>query len=130
MPPQLGAVYYMLAAQDMDRAVAFWRDAIGLDVKSQSPGWSELTFPGLASAVVALHAGGSGELNRTGLGFDVADIAAACAEVERAGGRVTMPPTDRPDEGIVLADLVDPEGNTFMFSARFGGSGSGGGQAG
>ena len=119
MPPQLGAIYYMLSAQDMHRAVAFWRDTIGLEVKSQSPEWSELTYPGIPTAVVALHGGGTGELNRTGLGFDVADIAAACDEVERAGGKVAMAPTDRPEEGIVLADLVDTEGNTFMFSAPF-----------
>lgn len=119
MPPKLGAVYYMLSAQDMDRAVAFWRDTIGLQVKSQSPEWSELHHPDSPTAIVALHGGGSGELNRTGLGFDVADIAAACDEVDRAGGKVAMAPTERPEEGIVLADLVDTEGNTFMFSAAF-----------
>ena len=29
-------------AQDMDRAVAFYRDVVGLKVNSQSPMWSEL----------------------------------------------------------------------------------------
>ncbi len=114
---ELGRIYFMLAAQDMDRAVAFYRDVIGLEVRSQSPGWSELTHPQAPLAIVALHGGGTGELNRTGLGFDVADIAAACDEVEGGGGKVTMAPTERPEEGIVLADLVDTEGNTFMFSS-------------
>ena len=32
----------MLMAEDMDRAVAFWRDGVGLEVRSTSPFWSEL----------------------------------------------------------------------------------------
>ena len=32
----------MLMAQDMDRAVAFYRNVVGLKVNSLSPMWSEL----------------------------------------------------------------------------------------
>jgi catechol 2,3-dioxygenase-like lactoylglutathione lyase family enzyme len=39
----------------MDRAVAFYRDVIGLELKFQSPGWSEFTenFRGAAGCAAA-----------------------------------------------------------------------------
>ena len=104
---------FMLSAQDMDRAVAFYRDVIGLDLTLSSPWWSELNF---GTAIIALHGGGSGEFRRTGLSFTVEDIDAACEAVTQGGGRVRSGPEDRGDEGIYLAELTDPEGNGFMMS--------------
>ena len=103
-------VTYMLMAQDMDRAVSFYRDLIGLGLRFSSPMWSELTF---GDAIVALHGGGSGELRRTGLNFQVEDLDSAVREVERGGGRVTREPEDRPGEPIRLAEVIDTEGNAF-----------------
>ena len=105
----------MLMAQDMDRAVAFYKNVIGLDVKLHTPGWSEL---GGEDAVVALHGGGDGEYRPTGLGFGVADVAAACEEVTDGGGTVINPPEERAGEGIVLARVADPEGNGISLSQR------------
>jgi predicted enzyme related to lactoylglutathione lyase len=103
----------MLMAEDMDRAVAFWRDAVGLEVRMTSPQWSEL----LAGAtVIALH-GGGGSSSIAQLGLRVADIDAACADIVAGGGAVRSGPEQRPDEGIRLADVVDTEGNAFMLSA-------------
>ena len=82
-------VYYMLMAEDIDRAVSFYRDAVGLDVKSTSPGWSELTF---GDATVALHVGGTGQQTKTGLGFVVSDIDAACREATGGGAKVLRGP--------------------------------------
>ena len=101
--------YFMLMVDDMDRATAFYRDVFGLAVGFMSPEWSELTF---GDATVALHGGRAGSDQRpTGLGFEVDDIDAACSAAASAGGTVAMPPTDRPDERIRRADVVDPEGN-------------------
>ena len=86
-------VTYMLMAQDMNRAVAFYRDVIGLEPRFSSPMWSELTF---GDAIVALHGGGSAELRSTGLSFQVEDLSSAVREIERGGGRVTREPEDRP----------------------------------
>ena len=104
------SVTYMLMAQDMDRAVAFYRDVVGLKLRSSSPAWSELTF---GDAIVALHGGGNGDLRKTGLNFRVDDLSSAVREVERGGGRVTREPEDRPGEPIRLAEVVDTEGNAF-----------------
>ena len=104
---------FLISAQDMDRAVAFYRDVIGLNVKTASPGWSELSF---GTAIVALHGGGAGRFQKTGLSFTVDDIEAACDAVARGGGSVRSGPEDRGVEGIFLAELTDPEGNGFMMS--------------
>lgn len=37
---------FLISAQDMERAVEFYRDVIGLEVQKQSPWWSELTGDG------------------------------------------------------------------------------------
>ncbi|MCE2392247.1 MAG: glyoxalase [Proteobacteria bacterium] len=104
---------FLISAQDMDRAVAFYRDVIGLDVNVSSPWWSELR---LGSAIVALHGGGTGEFAETGLSFTVRDIQVACEAVVRGGGRLRSGPEDRGEEGIHLAELTDTEGNGFMLS--------------
>ncbi len=103
----------MLTAEDMDRAVAFWRDGVGLDIRSTSPFWSELLA---GSTVIALH-GGGGASSVGQLGLRVDDVDAACADIVAAGGAVRSGPEDRTEEGIRLADVVDTEGNAFMVSA-------------
>ena len=107
-------LYCMLSANDMTRAVRFWTETFGLTVKLESPDWSELLF---GDAIVALHGGGDGSTTRSGLGFDVDDLRAACDAVVAAGGTLNWGPKDQPEEGISLADLTDTEGNQFMLSA-------------
>ena len=108
-------VYFMVMVQDMDRAVAFYNEVMGLELKLHSRNWSEL---GSDHAVVALHAGGDGEYRITGLGFTVADLAAACKEVNNGGGRIINPPEERTGEGIILAHVADSEGNGFSLTQR------------
>ena len=106
-------VVFMLMAQDMDRAIAFYTDVIGLEVRFQSPNWTELAC---GDAVVALHGEGDGEFKSTGLGFTVADVDSACKEVSEGGGKVITGPSERPGEPIILAHLSDTEGNGFELA--------------
>ena len=108
-------VVFMLMVQEMDRAIAFYRDVIGLKLRLHEGNWAEL---GRDDAVVALHGGGNGEYCSTGLGFTVADVAAACGEVSGGGGRIIQDPEERAGEGIILAHLADPEGNSFELVQR------------
>ena len=105
----------ILWAQDMDRAVAFWQAVAGLDVVLHTPYWSELRW---GDATLALHGGGEGTYHASGVALTVGDVDAACAEVRAAGGTVRTEPVDKTEEGIRLADLVDPEGNGFQLSQR------------
>lgn len=104
---------FLLSAKDMDRAIAFYRDVIRLNVTTSSAWWSELTY---GTATIALHGGGTGEFRSTGLSFTVDDIDAACEAVIYGGGTIRSGPEDRGEEGIYLAELTDPEGNGFMLS--------------
>lgn len=104
---------YMLSVEDMDRAVAFWRNSFGLDVRVSSPGWSELAW---GDAIVALHGGGDGSDQNTGLAIEVDDIEAAVVKAREHGARILVEPRSREGEGITLADLRDPEGNYFTMS--------------
>ena len=106
-------VLYMLMVSDMAKSVGFYRDAIGLDLQVQSPGWSELTF---GTATVALHISSAAGNRTTGLNFEVRDIDDACDELESAGGSVIHAPYDGGIPGLRLADVADPDGNQFQFS--------------
>ena len=110
-------VKYVLTVQDMDRAIAFYRDVVGLKLLFSSAMWSEMAF---GDAIVALHGGGSGELRRTGLSVQVEALDSAVREVERGGGRVTREPEARPGEPIRLAEVVDTEGNAFALTETVG----------
>ena len=114
---KVDALYYMLMVVDMDRAVGFYRDVVGLKVRSQSDAWSELVF---GDALLGLHGGGSGALKETGLGLQVADLEAACGDVSKGGGSVVKEPSDRPGEPIRLAQVSDTEGNILSLTQYVG----------
>lgn len=114
---ELQVVKFMLYAQDMERAVGFYRGVIGLDCALHTEHWSELKH---GDAVVALHGGGSGERTKTGLSFQVTDIDAACAEIAAKGGEIVLAPQSRPGEPIKLAECADTEGNVFMVTEYVG----------
>ncbi len=105
----------MLWVKDMDRAVAFYRDVIGLDVHAQSPGWSELTF---GNATVALHQGTNESFRMTGLNFQVDDIEEACREILAGGGSIVKAPYEGGFPGLRLADLTDPDGNRIELGSH------------
>ena len=107
----------MLMAQDMNRAIRFYRDVLGLDVKFESREWTELVF---GDAIIALHGGGTGSRQQTGLSIQVKDIAAACKEVEGGGGKIVTRPQARPNEPIKLAEAMDTEGNLFSLTQYVG----------
>lgn len=104
---------FILNVKNMDRALKFYQDAMGLEVKMSSPHWSEMR---LGTAIVALHGGGSGDFCPTGLSFTVDNIEQALQHISNNGGAVRSGPEDRSAEGIILADVTDPEGNGFMVS--------------
>ena len=105
----------MLAAKDMERALAFWKKTFAFEKLSGNEYWSEM---GANGAVIAFHGGHDGSKNVTGLSIEVDDIEGAAVASEANGATVTMAPQKREGEGIHLADLIDPEGNTFMLSQR------------
>ena len=104
------SVKYMVMAQDMSRAIRFYRDVLGLEVKFESAHWTELAY---GDAIVALHGGGTGVYQKTGLSVQVKDIVGACREIDSGGGKIALAPVARPGEPIKLAEVLDTEGNAF-----------------
>jgi lactoylglutathione lyase len=92
---------------DMDRAVRFYRDIIGLPLKFQSPGWSEFAT---GDITLALHP--ASEKNPAGkveMGFNVPNLQEFHAEMQAKGVGFLMAPAKQ-DFGGMLAQFVDSEG--------------------
>jgi len=103
--------YVRLLAVDVAKTAGFYERALGLIARSESPAWTELSADG---GVVALHDGGAKAPTETHLGFEVDDITAACAAVQREGGEVVARPVDQ--YGILVARAADPDGNRFWLA--------------
>lgn len=105
MPPKLA--YAILFVAEMDRAVKFYRDTLGLPLKFQSPEWSEFST---GETTLALHrASEKNPPGRVELGFNAADLQAFYKEMTAKGVTFPMPPTKQ-DFGGTLAQFVDSEG--------------------
>jgi lactoylglutathione lyase len=65
--------YAIKFVADMDKAVKFYRDMLGLKVKFESPGWSEFVT---GETALALHpASDRNPAGNVEIGFTVADVA-------------------------------------------------------
>jgi lactoylglutathione lyase len=104
---------YLIWAQDMNRAVDFYREVFDATVVRQSEIMAELT---IAGGTLGIHSGGEGKRTWTGLAFQIADLFAACAALEAAGGSVLRPIEDTPEDPAHLAMCSDPEGNEIMLT--------------
>ena len=108
--------------EQMDRALRFYRDVIGLEVVDTSPGWSTLRCDG---CIVALHILGpgmnEGAAAHAGLNLRVDDLDAAVAEVVAGGGQVKRVQEAGGGIPVRLAELSDPEGNGFELRQAVGG---------
>ena len=99
--------YVIEFVADMDRAVRFYRDVLGLLLKFQSPGWSEFST---GETSLGLHP--ASEKNPAGsveLGFNVPDLERFHQEMAAKGVQFSMPPTKQ-DFGGTLAQFLDSEG--------------------
>jgi len=102
----------ILFVADMDKAIAFYRDVMGLPVKFQSPFWSEFdTGP----VTLALHpASETNPAGRVQLGFDTPDLPAVYAARQAHGLTFSAPPVD--EHGTLLSRIVDCEGAEVSLS--------------
>ena len=104
---------YLIWAQDLERAVGFYREVFEATVVRQSQVMAELS---IAGGTLGIHSGGEGKRTWTGLAFQVGDLFAACDALKAAGGGVLREPEDTPEEPAHLAMCVDPEGNEIMLT--------------
>jgi lactoylglutathione lyase len=92
---------------DMNRAVAFYRDVVGLPLKFQSPEWSEFAT---GETILALHpASAKNPAGKLEMGFTVPNLQQFHAELQDKGVQFPMRPAKQ-DFGGTLAQFVDSEG--------------------
>jgi lactoylglutathione lyase len=99
---------------NMDAAVKFYRDTIGLPLRFESPGWSEFAT---GETSLALHPASEGKpAGSVELGFTVGDLPMFHQEMSAKGVKFSMPPTKQ-EYGRMLAQFVDSEGAHSSVSA-------------
>jgi lactoylglutathione lyase len=102
----------ILFVADMGRAIAFYRDVMGLPLKFQSPSWSEFET---GSVTLALHpASERNPPGRVQLGFETPDLPVLYAQREANGLTFSAAPVD--EHGALLARIVDCEGAEVSLS--------------
>jgi predicted enzyme related to lactoylglutathione lyase len=104
--------YAIKFVSDMDAAVAFYRDTLGLSLTFQSPFWSEFDT---GETRLALHpASDQNPAGSVQLGLGTADVDAFCANIEAQGLAVTSPPADM--HGTRIARFRDIDGSEISIS--------------
>lgn len=99
-------VYAIKYVEDMDKAVAFHRDILGLAVRFASPFWTELDT---GATTLALHpATDEHPAGGVQLGFRTEDLDGFYAAREANGLSFTQAPT--PMHGATIARFLDCEG--------------------
>ena len=107
--------YVIKFVADMDRAVKFYRDLLGLPLKFQSPGWSEFVT---GETILALHPASQKNLaGAVELGFNVPDLDKFHQEMKMKGVQFRTLPTKQ-DFGGLLAQFVDSEGGHCSVSGQ------------
>lgn len=98
--------YVIKFVADMDKAIAFHRDQLGISVKFATPFWTEMVT---GETTLALHpATPDKPAGSIEVGFGVDDVDAFYAAKSAAGLEFTQPPTML--HGSKIATLKDCEG--------------------
>src|SRR6516164_7038894 len=99
--------YTIKFVADMNKAVTFYRDVLGLQMKFESTGWTEFVT---GETTLALHpASDKNPAGKVELGFTVPNVEAFYRDMSAKGVLFSMPPKKQ-DFGGVLAQFVDSEG--------------------
>jgi predicted enzyme related to lactoylglutathione lyase len=108
------AQYYYV--KDFDRALAFYRDVLGMTVAMSQPGmFAEFTFPG-GEAFGLYKSDEGGFKSGAGVMFAVPDVHAAVAALKAAGYAPSDHVEDTPACYMGFCD--DTEGNSFILHQR------------
>jgi catechol 2,3-dioxygenase-like lactoylglutathione lyase family enzyme len=111
----------MVYSTDVGRALAFYRDLLGLTLLEEfragaRPVYARLKAPG-GPATLALHLVEPGQTLRTGgvrLYFEIRSLERFCKKLEAAGAKFRQPPKKMP-WGWTHAYLDDPDGHEISL---------------
>jgi catechol 2,3-dioxygenase-like lactoylglutathione lyase family enzyme len=107
--------FVSIPTRDVERAVAFYRDVLGLPVSEVTDG--EVEAPNVTLSFWNPERDGEPfTANTAGIGFRVADVEAATKEFEAAGGEVI----GIEDSGVChMGFCRDLDGNTVILHRRY-----------
>lgn len=114
VPSVVPTLNYVIAfVADMDAAVRFYRDTVGLLMRFESPEWSEFDT---GETTLALHpANDTTPAGSMQIGLGVPDVRAYHESLMGQGVRFTSEPTEH--WGATLAQFVDGDGRTTRVSS-------------
>lgn len=117
--------FQSIPVTDIDRAIAFYRDILGLTVERNAPyGQSRWVFMQIEGAQTLLHFDQVAELAQKDmptLVLNSNDVDGLFAELERAGVTITQQPQDAPwEKGNRWGMLRDSEGNLVLVQTSRG----------
>jgi predicted enzyme related to lactoylglutathione lyase len=107
--------YVNIFVSDLEQAIAFYRDKLGLALQFSSPQNGYASFAaGAVRLGVALPGADHADLvgRHTGVGLEVDDLGVEHARLAGLGVHFTMPPTRQPWGGF-MAMISDADGNVF-----------------
>jgi catechol 2,3-dioxygenase-like lactoylglutathione lyase family enzyme len=114
VPTERGLDYTILIVDELDTAVAFYRDVVGFPLQHQSGPYAQFATGRTRFALYQRDAMtqtlGVDDAPRFEIGCKVADVDAAYAELVGNGATAAVPPADRA-WGQRTAYVRDPEGN-------------------
>jgi len=107
--------FVSIATRDVARAVAFYRDALGLEESEYLEG--EVEAPNVTLSFWNPERDGEPFVaNPAGIALRVADVEAACEELRAAGGEVV----EIDDTGVChMGFCKDLDGNTLILHRRY-----------
>jgi predicted enzyme related to lactoylglutathione lyase len=115
-----GVDFVPLSTQDMEAAVAFYGETLGLHRSVYMPerNFAEFETGNLTLSLINGEAMGIGHnVNRNAIALHVDDVEAARAELERKGVQFHG---ETLDTGVChMAFLADPDGNALMLHHRY-----------
>jgi len=124
-----------IQVEDQDEALAFYRDALGLELRADQPfdgfRWLAVGPPGQPDVEIVLEAVGMGRapqdrdtlrglLAKGSLGgviFTTPDLDGTFEKIRASGAEVMQEPIDQP-YGVRDCAFRDPSGNHIRFSSR------------
>ncbi len=110
---RIDRILTMVLVQDMDRALRFYRDILGLSLESEEEDWAifaegvSLMLSPEPLADLTLN------LNAVSLALHVTDLHVAYHELIERGVAFLVPPTEA--GGILVASFRDTEGNILQL---------------
>ena len=103
---------------DMNRAVDFYENSLGIAVRNRSPEFPEFVELATEGTILALHSAGDDDRQligrNTGITLTVSDVDAAYRSLSAKGVRFSQPPQRQP-RGSAMTSFFDPDGNEISL---------------